>query len=139
MIYIRATGNISPQQTFGPAPFLMEPVVYTGNRMTCIEPEYQTIIDAKLIRRMSRIIKMGVAAAMQCLQTAGVAVPDAIITGTAYGCLQDTEVFLTRIITNKEEALAPTAFIQSTHNTVGAQIAVMLQCQGYNNEVSHSL
>jgi len=137
MIYIRATGNISPQQTFGPAPFLMDPVEVTGNRMTCIEPDYQTLIDGKLIRRMSRIIKMGVAAAMQCLKTAGVAVPDAVITGTAYGCLHDTEVFLTRIITNNEEVLAPTAFIQSTHNTVGAQIAVMLQCQGYNNTFVH--
>lgn len=137
MLYIRATGNISPQRTFGQVPFLADPVEYTGNRLTCIEPDYKEIIDGKLIRRMSRIIKMGVAAAMECLKEAAVTMPDAIVTGTAYGCLQDTEVFLKRIVENKEEMLTPTAFIQSTHNTVGAQIALMLQCHHYNNTFVH--
>ena len=137
MLYIRATGSISPQKTFGQAPFLTDPVGYAGNRLTCIEPDYKELIDGKLIRRMSRIIKMGVAAAMTCLKEAGIAVPDAIVTGTAYGCLQDTETFLTRIVENKEEMLTPTAFIQSTHNTVGAQIALMLQCHNYNNTFVH--
>jgi hypothetical protein len=31
-----------------------------------------------------------------------------------------------------EQALNPTPFIQSTHNTIGSQIALLLQCQGYN-------
>ncbi len=63
--------------------------------------------------------------------------PDAIITGTAYGCLADTIQFLTRIIEGNEEMLPPTAFIQSTHNTVGGQIALMLKCHGYNNTFVH--
>jgi hypothetical protein len=33
--------------------------------------------------------------------------------------------------------LSPTAFIQSTHNTVGAQIALTLQCTNYNNTFVH--
>ncbi|MEO6230626.1 MAG: beta-ketoacyl synthase N-terminal-like domain-containing protein [Ferruginibacter sp.] len=136
-MYIRATGNISPQHTFGNSPFLAEPVTHAGNRLTCVEPDYKTIIDPKLIRRMSRIIKMGVAAAMDCLQQSGVQVPDAIVTGTAYGCLEDTGIFLSRMVEQQEELLAPTAFIQSTHNTVGAQIALMLHCNGYNNVFVH--
>jgi 3-oxoacyl-(acyl-carrier-protein) synthase len=76
---------------------------------------------------------MGVAAGMECLKNAGNPMPDAILTGTAYGCLEDTETFLNKIIQNKEEMLAPTAFIQSTHNTVGAQIALLLKCHSYNN------
>ena len=136
-LYIRATGNISPQKTFGHPAFLTDPVEHSGNRLNCIEPDYKTIIDIKLIRRMSRIIKMGVAAAMECLQEAAIAVPDAIVTGTAYGCLEDTGVFLTKMVEQKEELLAPTAFIQSTHNTVGAQIALMLHCNGYNNVFVH--
>ena len=83
-MYVRATGNISPQKTFGHQP-LDEVVSYTGNRLACIEPDYKSFIDPKQIRRMSRIIRMGVAAAMECLQEAGVKVPDAIVTGTAYG------------------------------------------------------
>lgn len=86
---------------------------------------------------MSRIIKMGMAAATDCLQQAATQMPDAIITGTAYGCLQDTDIFLTKMIQNNEEMLSPTAFIQSTHNTVGAQIALGLKCHNYNNTFVH--
>jgi 3-oxoacyl-[acyl-carrier-protein] synthase II len=136
-MYIRATGNISPQKSFGHPPFLSEPVEYSGNRLACAEPDYKEIIDVKLIRRMSRIIRMGVAAAMECLQEAGVKQPDAIITGTAYGCLEDTGLFLTKMVENNEELLTPTAFIQSTHNTIGAQIGLMLHCNNYNNTFVH--
>ena len=136
-MYIRATGNISPQKTFGHLPFLAEAVEYSGNRLACIEPDYKTFIDVKLIRRMSRIIRMGVAAAMECLQDAGIKVPDAIVTGTAYGCLEDTGSFLTKMVEFNEELLTPTAFIQSTHNTIGAQIGLMLQCNNYNNAFVH--
>lgn len=135
-MYIRATGNISPQKTFGHQP-LVDAVVYTGNRLACIEPDYKEFIDPKQIRRMSRIIRMGVAAAMECLQEAGVKVPDAIVTGTAYGCLEDTNSFLSKMVEFKEELLTPTAFIQSTHNTIGAQIGLLLQCNNYNNAFVH--
>jgi 3-oxoacyl-[acyl-carrier-protein] synthase II len=136
-IYIRATGNISPQKTFGHPPLLQELVVQQGNRMRCAEPDYSAFIDVKMIRRMSRIIKMGVAAAMECLQEAGVTNPDAIVTGTAYGCLEDTGIFLKKMVQQNEEMLTPTSFIQSTHNTIGAQIALLLQCHQYNNTFVH--
>ena len=80
---------------------------------------------------------MGVAAASACLKEAGIEMPDAIITGTAYGCLEDTGLFLSRMVDQKEELLTPTSFIQSTHNTVGAQIALMLHCHQYNNTIVH--
>lgn len=134
-IYILSTSMVSPQSSF--EQLLSQPAVYTGDKMRCIEPDYTKYVDAKLIRRMSRIIKMGVAAAMESLQQAGLNNPDAIITGTAYGCLADTDAFLTRMVEFKEELLSPTAFIQSTHNTVAAQIALMLQCHNYNNTYVH--
>jgi 3-oxoacyl-(acyl-carrier-protein) synthase len=136
-MYIRATGNISPQKTFGHQPLVDAPVAYTGNRLACIEPDYKEFIDPKLIRRMSRIIRMGVAAAMECLKEADVKMPDAIVTGTAYGCLEDTYSFLSKMVEFNEELLTPTAFIQSTHNTIGAQIGLMLQCNNYNNAFVH--
>jgi 3-oxoacyl-[acyl-carrier-protein] synthase II len=135
-MYIRATGNISPQKTFGHQP-LVDVVEYTGNRLTCIEPDYKEFIDPKQIRRMSRIIRMGVAAAKECLQEAGIKIPDAIVTGTAYGCLEDTNSFLSKMVEFKEELLTPTSFIQSTHNTIGAQIGLLLQCNNYNNTFVH--
>ena len=71
-------------------------------------------------------------AAGRCLQDSEVKVPDAIIAGTGLGMMQDTEKFLTSILDNDEQFLTPTSFIQSTHNTVGAHIAVMLKCNKYN-------
>ncbi len=136
-MYIRATGNISPQKTFGHPLMDEAPVAYTGNRLSCIEPDYKEFIDPKLIRRMSRIIRMGVAAAMECLKEADVKMPDAIVTGTSYGCLEDTYAFLSKMVEFNEELLTPTAFIQSTHNTIGAQIGLMLQCNNYNNAFVH--
>ena len=117
--------------------FLEEIIEYTETRLKAIEPDYTTFIDPKLIRRMSHLIKMGVAAAKECLERGNTQMPGAIITGTAYGCLEDTVSFLTRMIELNEELLPPTAFIQSTHNTVSAQIALMLACHNYNNTFVH--
>lgn len=58
------------------------------------------------------------------MKDANVESVDAIITGTGLGCIEDSEKFLKSILDNKEEFLTPTSFIQSTHNTVGAQIAL---------------
>ena len=136
-VFIRSSACISPQYTFDNQSFLSEVVEYNGTRLKAIEPDYKVFVDPKSLRRMSHIIKMGVATAMDCLKNGDVEMPGAIITGTAYGCLEDTVTFLTRIIEQEEEMLPPTAFIQSTHNTVAAQIALMLQCHGYNNTFVH--
>src|ERR1700744_631258 len=140
-IYIRSSACISPQNTFGPPETeLPEPSAVaerTGARLKCIEPDYKSLLAPKLLRRMSRIIRMGAAAGLACLQAAGVTQPDAIVTGTAYGCLEDTGLFLTSLIERNEEMLQPAAFIQSTHNTVAAQIALILQCTRYNNTFVH--
>jgi len=137
-IFIRSASCISPQQTFKQELFLPELVNYTANYLKVIQPDYATILDPKLLRRMSYIVKMGVAAAITSLQEGGITEPGAIITGTAYGCLEDTGIFLNALIKQDEETLSPTAFIQSTHNTVGAQIALMLKCNAYNNTFVHT-
>jgi hypothetical protein len=131
-VFIRSASCISPQKTFTADGFLNDPVEYTGTRLQTIEPDYKEFIDPKLMRRMSHIIKMGVATAKDCLNKAGIEMPGAIITGTAFGCMEDTITFLTRVIEMGEEMLPPTAFVHSTHNTVAAQIALHLQCHNYN-------
>jgi 3-oxoacyl-(acyl-carrier-protein) synthase len=130
--YIRGIGNISPQHSWDNILFPGEVVRYEGNRLKCIEPDYKAYIKPIQMRRMGRILKMGVSAAGKCLRDAGVDMPDAIIMGTGLGMQSDTEKFLTAILDNDEKFLTPTSFIQSTHNTVGAHIAVMLKCNKYN-------
>jgi len=102
-----------------------------------VEPDYKTIItDANLRRRMSRLVKMGVAAGLECLK--GVELPvDAIITATGLGLLADTEKFINSVIDNGEQMLNPVPFIQSTFNTVGAQIALLTENHAYNNTYVH--
>lgn len=135
--YIRSAAVVAPQDGSPDKPLLQSILTYTGNRFTCAEPDYNQFIDPRAIRRMSRIIKMGTAAAMQCLKQAAVQMPGAITMGTAYGCLEDTGVFMKRMVEQQEEMLTPTSFIQSTHNTIGAQIALQLQCHAYNNTFVH--
>lgn len=136
--FIKGTGIISPQQTWGENDFLRTPAAYTTNYLPCIEPDYAQWISPQQLRRMSRVLKMGSTAALMALKDAHLERPDAVITGTGYGCLEDTATFLTRLTDLREEALNPTPFIQSTHNTIGSLIALMLQCQGYNQTYSHS-
>lgn len=136
-VFINGIGIVSPQHSFGTVEFLQSPKVYQGNRLTCIEPDYTGWIDARAIRRMSRVIRMGVASAGLALKEASLAKPDAIITGTGFGCLDDTGIFLNKMVELNEEALNPTPFIQSTHNTIGSQVALLLQCYGYNQTYSH--
>ena len=131
-MYINGASAISPIPVFDAQSSGVQLIAGEGNRYAAAEPVYSNLIDPKLIRRMSRIIRMGVATAMEALRQAGISNPDAIITGTAYGCLEDTGIFLKRLVENNEEMLTPTAFIQSTHNTVGAQVALLLKCHAYN-------
>lgn len=115
----------------------IQPALGEKTYYSCIEPDYKEIIHPNLIRRMGRVIKMGVASSMKCLKEAGIESPDAIITGTSLGCIEDTEKFLNQVEINKEQFLAPTSFIQSTHNTIAGQIALLLQCNAYNFTFVH--
>ena len=54
-------------------------------------------------RRMSNIVKYGVAVGMECIKEVGSENVDAIITATGLGCLADSEKFLKIIIENKIE------------------------------------
>lgn len=135
-VYIQGCAAISPQESFSGS-FVPQPVLAEGNMLRAKEPDYKAFIAPNNLRRMSRMLKMGLTAALQCLQNAGITVPDAIITGTGRGSLQDTERFLHDIRQYAEAALNPTPFIQSTYNSVNGLIALQQQCTRYNNTFVH--
>ena len=106
------------------------------NYLTAAEPDYKSLIDNPgLRRRMSRIIKMGVAAAQMCLKDD--IRPEAIVTATGLGCVGDTEKFASQILSLGENLLNPSTFIQSTFNTIGAQIALLHKIEAYNMTYVH--
>lgn len=130
--YINGAACISAQKTFDTG-FLKDVYINeTESVLSAQQPDYKEFIPPAAGRRMARGVKNGIAASSRALQEAGITNPDAIITGTGMGCSIDSEKFLQAVIDNNEEFLTPTSFIQSTHNTVGAQIALGLQCRAYN-------
>ena len=83
-------------------------------------------------RRMGKIMKSSLLSSLKALKEAGVEQPDAIITGTALGCLENSELLLRQLTEEGEVTLKPTYFMQSTHNTISSNIAIRLGCHGYN-------
>jgi hypothetical protein len=130
--YINGLGCISAQKTFDTV-FLEEAVLNENVTILPLKaPVYKDFIPPVAIRRMAKGVKNGIVASTLALREANLETVDAIITGTGMGCIEDSEKFLKAILDNDEQFLTPTSFIQSTHNTVGGQIALGLQCKAYN-------
>ena len=81
---------------------------------------------------MGKLMKASLLSSLKALRQAGIDCPDAIITGTSLGCWENTEALLTQIEQEGEVMLSPTNFMQSTHNTIGSNIAIRTHCHGYN-------
>ena len=83
-------------------------------------------------RRMGKLLKAATLTSLTVLKEACVEIPDAIITATSYGMMENSEKFLEEMLENRESLLKPTLFMQSTHNTIGSSVAIRLSCHGYN-------
>lgn len=130
--YINGLGCISAQKTFESS-FVEEFERNVSDNVLPVKtPTYKDFIPPAAIRRMAKGVKNGIVAANLAMKEANVENLDAIITGTGMGCIEDSDKFLKALLDNNEEFLTPTSFIQSTHNTVGSQIALGIQCKAYN-------
>lgn len=130
-MYLGAASCISYQDTFGgenPWNALVEANVESQ----LIQPDYKEFVSPAMLRRMSSALKMGVAGGKSCLQKAGLETCDAITVGTGLGCVRDTLKFMKVMYEEAETGLSPTSFIQSTHNSIAGQIALLLGNHGYN-------
>ena len=135
-IYIRAASQISIQQPLCEQ-WMDTPTLPSAVFNEPIDPDYKQWIAPAEARRMGRLLKRAVAVSLDTLQKGDCEMPDAIISGTGLGCVENTEKFLNALIDNQEQCLPPTPFMQSTHNTISSQVALKLQCHGYNSTYSH--
>lgn len=136
-VYVNSASSISAQKTFDSDNFLTDVIEFNDTVIPVQNPNYKDYIPPAAARRMAKGIKMGIVTSKAAVNEANLEQVDAIITGTGMGCLRDSEKFLSNILDNDEQYLTPTPFIQSTHNTVGGQIALEMQCKGYNFTYVH--
>ena len=135
-VFIQAVSQISNQAPLGEQWF-EQPKFPVNTNSDPQEADYSKYINPMAARRMGKLFKRAIATAVDVMDKGKMKQVDAIITGTGLGCIEHTEKFLNAMLDNDEECLPPTHFMQSTHNTIGSQIALHLKCHGYNCTYSH--
>ncbi|RYC68460.1 beta-ketoacyl synthase N-terminal-like domain-containing protein [Spirosoma sordidisoli] len=127
-VYIESVAGVPAQWT--PTP--------TAALFRAVEPAYQQFISPGESRRWSKACRMGVYSAMQALRQASVTDGlGAVTVGTGVGGLDCSERFQRAIVEQQESGLSPTLFLQSLHSSISGQIALSLQCKGYNMTYTH--
>ena len=99
--------------------------------------EYGHYLPPMKARRMGKLQKRALVTALKAMEISGVGEPDAILNGTAMGCMENTVQMLSGLASEGEEVNMPTCFMQSTHNTVASMIAIYTKNHGYNTTYSH--
>jgi hypothetical protein len=136
-LFIRSAVSISAQQSFEPEYFLKPVRVSDNGKLFALDAPYEKYIPPVPIRRMGRILKTAISAALEALKQAGIERPDGILTGTGRGSVSDLQSFVKDLILLDEAALNPTSFIQSTYNSPNGWIALFTGCRGYNQTFVH--
>ena len=135
-IYINTIKQISAQQSLTDEWF-DNPMLYNEQHIRAIEPDYKQFFTPNESRRLGKILKRALLVSRQAMAESGVVNPDAIITGTGLGCIENTEIFLDKLAREGEELLNPTHFMQSTHNTISSLVAIDAKCNAYNSTYAH--
>jgi 3-oxoacyl-(acyl-carrier-protein) synthase len=135
-IYISAAKQISAQSPLTDD-WMERPLRYDETFVPAVDPDYKQFFPSNTARRLGKILKRALLVSRQVTDAAGIDSPDAIITGTGFGCVENTEIFLEALVKGGEEFLKPTQFMQSTHNTISSLIAINHRCHGYNMTYSH--
>lgn len=135
-IYVLSAKQISVQQPLC-EDWMTQPVVYQQPFNRSIDPSFKDYISPIEARRMGKILKRAIATSKEALKASGMDSVDAIITGTGYGCIENTEFFLEALSKDGEQMLSPTYFMQSTHNTISSLVAIQTKNHGYNVTYAH--
>ncbi len=135
-LYVLSAKQISVQQPLS-EDWMSQPIVYQESFNRSIDPSYKDYISPIEARRMGKILKRAIATSKEAIKASGLETVDAIITGTGYGCIENTEFFLNALSKDGEQMLSPTYFMQSTHNTISSLVAIQTKNHGYNVTYAH--
>jgi hypothetical protein len=135
-IYINSIQQISVQQPLSEEWF-DEPITYNEQYVRAIDVDYKQYLAPNVARRLGKILKRALLVSKKAMEESDISQPDAIITGTGLGCIENTEIFLDKLVREGEELLNPTYFMQSTHNTISSLIAIDAKCHAYNTTYAH--
>ena len=135
-VFIKAATQISMQQPLSEE-WMTTPVEHTEPYVRSLDPNFRDWLNPLESRRMGKILKRALVTAQKVMHDSGVQQPDAVITGTGLGCIENTELFLDQLCREGEEMLKPTYFMQSTHNTISSLISIHDHLHGYNTTYSH--
>lgn len=135
-VYVLSAQQISMQQPLSEE-WMEQPVIYDVPFTRSLDPSFKEYISPIEARRMGKILKRAIATSKEAMKAAGTETVDAIITGTGYGCIENTEFFLDALSTEGEQLLKPTYFMQSTHNTISSLVAIQTKNHGYNVTYAH--
>jgi 3-oxoacyl-[acyl-carrier-protein] synthase-1/3-oxoacyl-[acyl-carrier-protein] synthase II len=90
-------------------------------------------LSPNAVRRLKRLPRMALALAIASQNdTASAEMPEAIIFGTGWGPLSETNDFLENMVAGNEELTSPTNFVGSVHNSPAGQIAIHFGITGAN-------
>ena len=135
-VYVLSAKQVSVQQPLC-EDWMTQPVEYQAPFNRSIDPSFKEFVSPIEARRMGKILKRALATSKEALKASGLDSVDAIITGTGYGCIENTEIFLDALSKEGEHMLSPTYFMQSTHNTISSLVAIQLKNHGYNVTYAH--
>ncbi|MBP5341511.1 MAG: beta-ketoacyl-[acyl-carrier-protein] synthase family protein [Bacteroidales bacterium] len=136
-VYLLSAAQISAQEPLCDD-WKDNPIHLTEPLTRSREADYKQFIPPLEARRMGRILKRAIATACTAMNDAGVGTPEAIITGTGLGCIENTEIFLDALCRQGEDQMMPTRFMSSTHNTMSSIVAINLHANGYNATYAHN-
>ncbi len=135
-IFVKSATQISIQKPLSEE--WLDSPVWSGEPYTrSIDPNFREWLNPLESRRFGKLLKRALVVSMKVMKDTGMSQPDAIITGTGLGCIENTEIFLDQLCREGEEMLKPTYFMQSTHNTISSLIAIQSKCHGYNSTYCH--
>lgn len=134
-IYIDKAAQISIQQPLCNEWF-SNPSMPTDRLCKFVRPDFKQYISPAISRRMGTALKCTLSSASACVSEEKRSELDGILTGTGLGSIENTENFLLAMLEG-EEGLSPSNFMQSTHNTLGSQVAIAFKCHGYNITYAH--